>query len=102
MDNTQGLTAIQRRPLDFPQVTKLGLEKPPGLSGSLPEPCNNGHAASWVMELPGGSGPLFPYRERGKGKGESWVCGWFLAVLIAPLLGCRHHETLFQWATEKQ
>lgn len=103
MDNTQGLTAIQRRPLDFPQVIKLGLEKPLGLSGSPPKPCNNGYAASLVLELPGGVWyPPFPGRERGKGRSESWVCGWFFVVLVILPLGCRHHEPLFQWTTGQQ
>lgn len=69
MDNTQGLTAIQRRPLDFPQVIKLGLEKSPGLSGSPPKPCNNGYAVSSVLGLPGASGILFS-SEGKKGREE--------------------------------
>lgn len=69
MDNTQGLTATQKRLLDFPQVTKLGLENPPGLSGSLLKPCNSGHAASWLQELLGGSAPpSSPQQEKREGK----------------------------------
>lgn len=83
MDNTQGLTAIQMKPLDFPQVIKLGLEKPLGLSGSPPKPCNNGYAASSVLELPGACGILLS--PEGKEGGEEVNLGCvvsFFAVLV--------------------
>lgn len=74
MDNTQGLTAIQRRPLDFPQVIKLGLEKPLGLSGSPSKPCNNGYAASSVLGLLGACGILLSPEGKERREGVNLGC----------------------------